>query len=136
MALMLFQLAVDTKAPTTADLIKSVAFLLEDAELEISAQCFADTAELKLISILLALKDSTSKVEEQVQCLEESAAMMDNVCLQFSETLDEAAHLISATTDSLHNCLDSTPFHSQPAPFLPHPPLTLTIPHQFRQLQV
>src|SRR5713226_8528099 len=74
-ALILFQLAADTKVPTTADLIKSVAFLLEDADQESIGQRLADAVESRLVGIMSALEDSAAKVEERVQCLEESAAM-------------------------------------------------------------
>src|SRR5216684_8863395 len=118
MALILFQLAADTKAPATADLIKSVAFLLEDTDRESTGQRLADAVESRLVSIMSALEDSAAKVEERVQCLEESAAMMDNVALQFSETSDEAACTISAGTDELRAHIDSIPIHSHPPPLL------------------
>jgi hypothetical protein len=41
--------------------------------------------------------------------------MMDNVCLQFSETSDEAAWSINATTDSLRNRIDCIPKPFQPS---------------------
>src|SRR5229473_1182546 len=56
MALILFQLAADTKAPATADLIKSVAFLLEDADQETTGQRLTDAVEAHLVSIMLALE--------------------------------------------------------------------------------
>jgi hypothetical protein len=115
-ALILFQLAADTKAPTTADLIKSVAFLLEDADQESIGQRLADAVESRLVGIMSALEDSAAKVEERVQCLEESAAMMDNVALQFSETSDEAARAINAGTVELRAHIDSIPSHLVPPP--------------------
>ena len=115
LALILFQMATETKLPSLADNIKSVAFLLEALSIDLFADRLFNTVENKLNVVIESLALTAVGLDDQQQEMIETAAVLTNAGTQLVETNEAAARTLVETTDELKARMESFAHSSAPA---------------------
>ena len=103
---MLFQIAADTKAPVTADNIKSVAFLLESWGVDSIADHIVNSLDAKFTHIIDSLDSTVTNLESREEELGESTMTIANTVLQLVETTNDSSKSIGDAADRVRNQVD------------------------------